>query len=173
MLPTHIRLDFLRHLPYSHSYTGVAFNSPVFTVGLWVSLGGHPPHSHLEGQWEQHMQKGSQIVGISHPNLQQKQSRHQGTSPANEDITVFTPGIQSPGRLLQNAPGDIHRRRRLDGGERGARYLIPGQIDSETLALPLANCICIRLWEKRPEASMLIAVPREIKDTVDNWPGQK
>lgn len=57
------------------------------------------------------MQKGSQIVGISHPNL------------------------------------------------------VPGQIDSETLALPLANCICIRLWEKRPEASMLIAVPREIKDT--------
>lgn len=84
--------DFLRHLPYSHSYTdGVTFNSPVFTVGLWVSLGGHPPHSHLKGQREQHMQEGSQIVGISHPNLQQKQSRHQGTSPTNEDLHPWDP----------------------------------------------------------------------------------
>lgn len=119
------------------------------------------------------MQEGSQIVGISHPNLQQKQSRHQGTSPTNEDLTVSAPGIQNPGRLLQNTPEDIHRRGRLDGAGRGAWYLVPGQIDSETLAPPLANCICIRLWEERPEASMLIAVPREIKDTVDNWPGQK
>lgn len=58
-------------------------------------------------------------------------------------------------------------------GEGGTWYLVPGQIDSETSALPLANCICIRLWEEWPEASMLIAVPGEIKDTVDNWPGQK
>lgn len=127
------------------------------------------------------MQEGSQIVSISHPNLQQKQIRHQRTSPTNEDFRVFAPEIQTLGRLLQNTPGDIHnppgareQLARLDGGRgRGTWYLVPGQIDSETLAPPSANCVCIRLWEERPEVSMLIAVPGEIKDTVDNWPGQK
>lgn len=65
------------------------------------------------------------------------------------------------------------RKSRMDGVERGTWYLIPGQIDSEALALPLPNCMCIGLLKEWPEVPMLIAVPGEIKDTVDNWPGQK
>lgn len=65
------------------------------------------------------------------------------------------------------------RRGRLDEGHRETWYLVPGQIDGEALALPLPNCICVRFSKEWPEAPMLIAVPGEIKDTVDNWPGQK
>lgn len=61
----------------------------------------------------------------------------------------------------------------MDGAGRGTWYLIPGQIDGEALALPLPSRMCIRLLKEWPEAPMLIAVPGEIKDTVDNWPGQK
>lgn len=61
----------------------------------------------------------------------------------------------------------------MDGAGRGTWYLIPGQIDSEALALPLPNRMCIGLLKEWPEASMLIAVPGEVKDTIDNWPGQK
>lgn len=60
------------------------------------------------------------------------------------------------------------RRGQLDGGGRGTWYLVPGQIDSKALALPLPNCTRIGLLKEWPEAPMLIAVPGEIKDTVDN-----
>lgn len=61
----------------------------------------------------------------------------------------------------------------MDGAGRGTRYLIPGQIDGEALALPLPNRMYIGLLKEWPEAPLLIAVPGEIKDAVDNWPGQK
>ena len=83
---------------------------PRGSVPLWAPHRPHPlplrppppPHGHLKGHGQQHMQEGGHVVSISHPDLW---PRGISAGPAREDGRVLTPGARALGGILARRPG--------------------------------------------------------------------